>query len=156
MLLSSAYRANRSPRRSNSRSNSSSTILLSKGDSTPQTILQNAPFRGLGKRETVNPIDHFNLLLANFNMFDQRSYHVPFCLEIGLLKAPFNHLCKCLDLANHELKIPHTLLFLRQCGDLLIQVAKTFLRITQPRLKLRSLNKSVLIRVDQTSKAPFD
>src|SRR6516225_3052164 len=37
MLLSSAYRANRSSRRSNSRSNSSSTMLLSKGDSTPRT-----------------------------------------------------------------------------------------------------------------------
>src|SRR6267378_4751594 len=37
MLLSSAYRANRSARRSNSRSNSSSTMLLSKGDTTPLT-----------------------------------------------------------------------------------------------------------------------
>jgi len=37
MLLSSAYRANRSWRRSNSRSNSSSTMLLSKGDNTPRT-----------------------------------------------------------------------------------------------------------------------
>src|SRR5215831_7767201 len=35
MLLSSAYRANRSPRRSNSRSNSSRTMLLSKGDRGP-------------------------------------------------------------------------------------------------------------------------
>src|SRR5712691_4530683 len=35
MLLSSAYRANRSSRRSNSRSNSSSTMLLSKGDKGP-------------------------------------------------------------------------------------------------------------------------
>src|SRR5262249_18049256 len=37
MLLSSAYRANRSLRRSNSRSNSSSTMLLSRGDNTPRT-----------------------------------------------------------------------------------------------------------------------
>src|ERR671920_575910 len=35
MLLSSAYRANRSPRRSNSRSNSSSTMFDSKGDKGP-------------------------------------------------------------------------------------------------------------------------
>src|SRR5713226_5493904 len=35
MLLSSAYRANRSLRRSSSRSNSSSTMLLSRGDKGP-------------------------------------------------------------------------------------------------------------------------
>src|SRR5690349_24444969 len=42
MLQSSAYRTNRWPRRSSSRSNSSSTRFESSGESTPPTILQNS------------------------------------------------------------------------------------------------------------------
>jgi len=37
---------------------------------TPQTMLQKPLFRGLNKRETVNPIDYFNVLFTNFNMFN--------------------------------------------------------------------------------------
>ena len=40
------------------------------GVSTPQTMLQKSLFRGLSKRETVNPIDYFNVLFTNFNMFN--------------------------------------------------------------------------------------
>jgi len=40
------------------------------GNLTPQTMLQKPLFRGLSKRETVNPIDYFNVLFTNFNMFN--------------------------------------------------------------------------------------
>jgi hypothetical protein len=32
-------------------------------------MLQNAPFRGLDKREAVNPVDYFNAFAADFNLF---------------------------------------------------------------------------------------
>jgi RNA-directed DNA polymerase len=40
------------------------------GPFTPQTMLQKPLFRGLSKRETVNPIDYFNVLFSNLNMFN--------------------------------------------------------------------------------------
>ena len=46
---------------------------------TPQTMLQNAPFRGLDKREAVNPVDDFNRFVTNFNLFYQGSDHLAFC-----------------------------------------------------------------------------
>ena len=65
-------------------------------------MLQSGPFRGLGKREAVNPVDYFNYFAADFNLFHQGSDQLPFCRPVHLVKIAVHHLGKCLELANHN------------------------------------------------------
>src|SRR5215468_10834765 len=80
MLLSSAYRANRSSRRSNSRSNSSSTMLLSNGDNTPltQKVILTVWVVGssvLGRtRRNRNAVTNGDAVLADQDVFNQQSH----------------------------------------------------------------------------------
>ena len=78
---------------------------------TPQTMLQNAPFRGLSEREAVNPVDHFSRFVADFNLFHQGSYHLSFCRPVRLIETAIKPLGKGLDLTHHQLKILQTILF---------------------------------------------
>lgn len=131
-------------------------MLTSRGEITPQTMLQNAPFRGLNKREAVNPVDHSNRFVVDSNLFHQGSYHLSFCQPVCLLKTAVYHGGKCLDLTNHETKILQTILFCRQCGDLIVQALQTFLCTMKPRFKLSAINQAILVSIDQTANTPFD
>src|SRR4030088_207378 len=106
MLLSSAYRTKRCPRRSNSRSSSSSTRLLNRGESgppwgVPSTLgLTNPVFHHSGIQERPNELqqplvaDSFGDLPHQFVVVDAIEEFLQ--VEINAPTVAFSHVPLCL------------------------------------------------------------
>src|SRR5882672_313915 len=105
MLQSSAYRTNRCPRRSNSRSSSSSTRLLSSGESGPPCGVPSTPKCQTSARERWISARRRELLPTRY-------VHVVFTLPREL--AP---------LALQNKKVVYDLLF-RASAETLLEVAR--------------------------------
>jgi len=99
-------------------------------------MLQNAPFRGLDKREVVNPVDHLNGFIGSFNPPHQGSDRVPFRRPVHPFQTILQHFGEGVDLRHQQLEVLQVTLFCRQCGDLIVEALQMILGSAQSGFEL--------------------
>src|SRR3954454_15562299 len=102
MLLPSAYRTTGRPRRSTSRSSSSSTIFDNKGESTPPTMWQTFGLRIGAERAWFHAENHVDCLRSDFHSLDQGANQFPPSGPVRLLQTGGNALAEVLQIADHQ------------------------------------------------------
>src|SRR5579863_1734985 len=123
MLQSSAYRTNRKPRLSSSRSSSSRSRFDNSGDRTPPTQVHTGAFSPhgpsffairtrigiVGRRSTFperNPVNDRDFILPKLHSIDDQADQL---LPLGFVEAPqptFQAAGEVADLCNHLLPFP--------------------------------------------------